>query len=188
MISMTDWKIRSDFKMKKFLIVVDMQGDFINMALGTKEAEATVPEAVKKISEFNGKIFVTMDTHYENYMQTSEGKNLPVPHCIKGTEGWYLDKRIENALKGKDFTIIGKNTFGSVDLPEKIKEAAGGKIFEADIIGLCTDICVVSNALLLKANFPEALITVDSKCCAGVTPELHNAALATMKSCQIVVE
>lgn len=174
--------------MKKFLIVVDMQGDFINMALGTKEAEAIIPEAVKKIREFEGKIFVTMDTHYENYMQTSEGKNLPVPHCIKGTEGWKLDKRIENALEGKDFTVIEKNTFGSVDLPEKIREDAGEEIFAAEMTGLCTDICVVSNALLLKAYFPEALISVDSKCCAGVTPELHNAALATMRSCQIVIE
>ena len=188
MIFMTDLKMRSEFERKKFLVVVDMQGDFIDMALGTKEAEAIVPEVVKKIGEFDGKIFVTMDTHYENYMQTSEGKNLPVPHCIKGTEGWKLDKRVENAVNGKDFAVIEKNTFGSVDLPKKIKEDAGEESFTIEITGLCTDICVVSNALLLKAHFPEVLMKVDSKCCAGVTPELHNAALATMRSCQIVIE
>ncbi len=171
--------------MKKFLIVVDMQKDFVDGALGTKEAVAIVPAAVEKIKGFDGKIFVTYDTHFENYMQTAEGKNLPVPHCIKGTDGWELDKDIAEALAGKNYTAVEKNTFGSVDLPELIRTAAGGAEFSAELIGLCTDICVVSNALLIKASFPEAEISVDPICCAGVTPQLHDAAIATMKSCQI---
>ncbi len=171
--------------MKKFLIVVDMQKDFIDGALGTAEAAAIVPAAVKKIEEFDGEIFATFDTHFDDYMDTAEGKKLPVPHCIKGTEGWLPDKKIANALKGKKYTAVEKYTFGSVKLPELIKKAAGTEDLSIEVIGLCTDICVVSNALLLKANFPEAPIAVDEKCCAGVTPEKHNAAIETMRSCQI---
>jgi nicotinamidase-related amidase len=171
--------------MKKFLVVVDMQKDFIDGALGTKEACAIVPAAVRKIEEFDGEIFATFDTHFDNYMETAEGKKLPVPHCIKGTAGWQLDKDIAAALEKKKFTPVEKLTFGSVDLPELIKKAADGDDFAVELIGLCTDICVISNALLLKANFPEAVIAVDEKCCAGVTPEKHNAAVETMKSCQI---
>ena len=171
--------------MKKFLIAVDLQKDFVDGALGTKEAVSIIPAAAKKIKEFDGKIFVTYDTHFENYMQTSEGKKLPVPHCIKGTDGWELDKNIAAALDGKDYVAVEKNTFGSVKLPEMIKEAANGEEFSVELIGLCTDICVVSNALLIKAGFPEAEIKVDSACCAGVTPQLHESALDTMKSCQI---
>lgn len=171
--------------MKKFLVIVDMQKDFVDGALGSKEACAMVPAAVRKIKNFDGGIFVTYDTHFENYMETAEGRKLPVPHCIKGTEGWKLDKDIAAALKGKDYVPVEKNTFGSVDLPELIGKAAGGEEFSIELIGLCTDICVVSNALLLKANFPEAAIAVDEKCCAGVTPEKHEAALETMRSCQI---
>ncbi len=171
--------------MKKFLIVVDMQKDFVDGALGTDEAIAIVPVVVEKINGFSGEIIVTYDTHTENYMETSEGKNLPVPHCIKGTEGWQLDERIATALKSKKYSTIEKPTFGSVSLPELIKAKANGEAFSVELIGLCTDICVVSNALLLKANFPEAEISVDPACCAGVTPESHNAALITMKMCQI---
>ena len=174
--------------MKKFLIVVDMQKDFVDGALGTKEAVAIVPYVVKKINEFDGEIIVTYDTHFEDYMETSEGKNLPVPHCIKDTDGWQLDENIAKALEGKEYTTVEKITFGSVDLPDFIEEKTEGENFSAELVGLCTDICVVSNALVLKANFPEAEISVDSSCCAGVTPETHEAALTTMKMCQITVK
>ncbi len=174
--------------MKKFLVVVDMQKDFVDGALGSREAVAIVPAVVKKIESFDGEIFVTYDTHFENYMQTSEGKHLPVPHCIKGTDGWQLNNDVENALSGKKFTKVEKNTFGSVDLPKLIEQAADGEDFAVELIGLCTDICVVSNALLIKATFPEAPIAVDAGCCAGVTPQAHEAALATMASCQITIE
>ena len=174
--------------MKKFLVVVDMQKDFVDGALGSREAVAIVPAVVKKIESFDGEIFVTYDTHFENYMQTSEGKHLPVPHCIKGTNGWQLNNDVENALSGKKFTKVEKNTFGSVDLPKLIEQAADGEDFAVELIGLCTDICVVSNALLIKATFPEAPIAVDAGCCAGVTPQAHEAALATMASCQITIE
>lgn len=173
--------------MKKFLIVVDMQKDFVDGALGTPEAVKIVPNVVKKIKGFDGEIIVTYDTHSENYMETSEGKHLPVPHCIKGTDGWMLDSDVQNALKGREYTEVEKPTFGSVNLPDIIKSKAGDEEFSVELIGLCTDICVVSNALLLKANFPEANISVDSACCAGVTVDSHNAALTTMKMCQINV-
>lgn len=173
--------------MKKFLVVVDMQKDFVDGSLGTAEAVAIVPNVVKKINEFDGEIFVTYDTHFDNYMDTSEGKKLPVPHCIKGTEGWKLDTQVAEALKGKEYTEVEKITFGSVDLPDMIFKAAGDEDFSIELVGLCTDICVVSNTLILKANYPEKDITVDASCCAGVTPESHDAALTTMKMCQINV-
>lgn len=171
--------------MKKFLVVVDMQKDFVDGALGSKEACAIVPAAAKKIAEFDGEIFATFDTHFDNYMETAEGRKLPVPHCIKDTDGWRLDKDIAAALEGKDYTPVEKYTFGSVLLPELIAKAADGEDLSVELIGLCTDICVVSNALLIKANFPEAQIAVAENCCAGVTPEKHEAALETMRSCQI---
>ncbi len=173
---------------KNFLIVVDMQKDFVDGALGTKEAIAIVDNVAEKIRNFDGEIFVTYDTHFEDYMETSEGKNLPVPHCIKDTEGWQLNEKVAEALENKEYTAIEKITFGSVDLPDFIEEKTEGENFSAELVGLCTDICVVSNALLLKANFPEAEISVDSACCAGVTPETHQAALTTMKMCQIKVK
>ena len=173
--------------MKKILVVVDMQKDFVDGSLGSKEAVAIVPAVVKKIKDFEGDIFVTYDTHYENYMETAEGKKLPVIHCIKGTDGWNLDDDVMNALVGKKYTPVEKVTFGSVNLPGLIKEAIGNEDFEVEVIGLCTDICVVSNALIIKANFPEASIIVDSTCCAGVTPTKNEAALETMRSCQIDV-
>lgn len=174
--------------MKKFLIVVDMQKDFVDGALGTKEAVAIVPSVKEKIKNFDGEIIVTYDTHFEDYMETSEGKNLPVPHCIKDTEGWQLNGEIRKALEEKDYTVVEKITFGSVDLPDFIEEKTEGENFSAELVGLCTDICVVSNALVLKANFPEAEISVDSSCCAGVTPETHESALTTMKMCQITIK
>ena len=171
--------------MKRFLVAVDLQKDFVDGALGTNEAQAIVPNAVKKIKNFDGKIFVTFDTHSENYLSTAEGKKLPVTHCVKGTDGWQLNEDIQKALDGKDYISVEKPTFGLVDLPGLIEKEANGEEFEIELIGLCTDICVVSNALLLKANFPEAPIAVDSSCCAGVTPQAHKSALDTMKSCQI---
>ena len=163
--------------MKKTLIVVDMQNDFINMALGTPEAVAIVPKVAEKIAASRAagmEIIFTRDTHGENYMETPEGKKLPVPHCIRGTKGW----EIADGLYVPGSKIIDKPNFG---WPHWNQEA----LEDVEIIGLCTDICVVSNALIIKAQFPEANVTVDAACCAGVTPATHEAALATMKMCQI---
>lgn len=174
--------------MKKILIVVDMQKDFVDGALGTGEAVAIVDNVVKKIEGFDGDIIVTYDTHPESYMETQEGKNLPVPHCIKGTDGWKLDAKVQAAVDKKAYKVIEKPTFGSTELSEYIRENYNPEEIEIELIGLCTDICVVSNALLLKANFTETEISVDAGCCAGVTPESHNAALTTMKMCQVIVK
>ena len=174
--------------MKKILVVVDIQNDFVDGALGTREAVAIIDNAVQKIKNFDGDIFVTLDTHYENYMQTLEGQKLPMPHCIKNTNGWLLNPKIADALKNRNYKTVEKLTFGSTELPQLIKETIGDNQAEITLIGLCTDICVVSNALLLKANFTDAEIYVDSSCCAGVTPETHNAALEVMKSNLIEVE
>lgn len=171
--------------MKHILVVVDIQKDFVDGALGTAEAVAIVDNATKKIREFNGEIFVTFDTHFENYLQTAEGSKLPVPHCIKGTDGWELDRNIAKSLEDKDFIKVEKLSFGSTELPDFIRKVVKDEDFDITLIGLCTDICVVSNALILKASFPEREIYVDAACCAGVTPETHNAALTTMKMCQI---
>ena len=173
--------------MRKILIVVDMQNDFIDGSLGTSEAQAIVNKAAEKIKGFDGDIIVTLDTHFENYMETSEGTKLPVPHCIKGTEGHRLNPKIENALNGKSYTTVEKLTFGSKELPEILKNIVSDEEYAVEMIGLCTDICVISNALLLKAFNPEAEITVISDICAGVTPQKHLAALETMRSCQINV-
>ena len=173
--------------MKKVLIVVDMQKDFVDGALGTAEAVGIVDNVVKKIESTDGDIIVTYDTHHENYMETQEGKNLPVPHCIRGTEGWQLDKKVQTAVDKKGFRAIEKPTFGSTELSEYIKKTYNPDEIEIELIGLCTDICVVSNALLIKANFLETKVSVDASCCAGVTVDSHNAALTTMKMCQINV-
>lgn len=173
--------------MRKILIVIDMQNDFIDAALGTKEAEAIVDSVKKKIWTYPAKdIIATMDTHGENYMETQEGKYLPVPHCIKGSEGWKIRPDIAELLKGAK--IYEKPTFGSTALAADMKALSEKEDIELELIGLCTDICVVSNALLLKAAMPEVKISVDPSCCAGVTPEKHMAALETMRSCQIQVE
>ncbi|MBE5938432.1 MAG: cysteine hydrolase [Lachnospiraceae bacterium] len=173
--------------MKHILVVVDIQKDFVDGALGTTEAIAIVDSAAKKIREFDGDIFVTFDTHFDNYMDTAEGEKLPVPHCIKGTDGWELNEKIVEALAEKNYTSVEKITFGSTKLPKLINEVAGDADFDVTLIGLCTDICVVSNALILKAYFPENEMYVDANCCAGVTVESHKAALETMKMCQINV-
>lgn len=171
--------------MKKILIVVDMQNDFIDGALGTKEAVGIVDGVASKIAGFDGRILATLDTHHENYLETAEGKKLPVPHCISGTHGWLLHEKVLYALSDKDYRTIEKPTFGSVALVEELCRLREKEEIEAELVGLCTDICVVSNALLLKAHFPEMKISVDASCCAGVTPETHKAALETMKMCQI---
>ena len=162
--------------MKHFLIVVDIQNDFVDGALGTKEAVSIIAPACQKIKDFEGEIFVTYDTHFADYLNTAEGKKLPVPHCIKGTKGW----EIADGLYVEGAKIIDKPNFG---WPHWDKET-----FESvELIGLCTDICVVSNALIIKATFPDAQVKVDSACCAGVTPESHEAALKTMQMCQVEV-
>jgi nicotinamidase-related amidase len=173
--------------MKHFLVVVDLQNDFVDGALGTAEAQSIISRAARTIRDFQGEIFVTFDTHFEDYLSSAEGAKLPVEHCIKGTRGWQLNERIAAALADKEFTKVEKLTFGSTDLPKLIRTAAGDGDFDVTLIGLCTDICVVSNALILKANFPEKEICVDSACCAGVTPASHDAALFTMRMCQINV-
>ncbi len=172
--------------MRKLLVVVDMQKDFVDGALGTKEAVAIVPAVLEKIKEYDIKnVFVTRDTHQPDYMDTQEGANLPVEHCIEGTPGWELDKKVAEAVEGAHF--VNKPTFGSVALARMISDISEKEDIEIELIGLCTDICVVSNALMLKAFMPEVKISVDSACCAGVTPEKHEAALETMRSCQINV-
>ena len=163
--------------MKKTLIVIDMQNDFIDMALGTKEAVAIVPKVKAKIDEYikNGDdIIYTRDTHVEDYLDTPEGKKLPVIHCVKGTKGW----EIADGLYVEGCKVIDKPNFGWLNWREENLE-------EVELVGLCTDICVVSNALIIKATFPDATIKVDKNCCAGVTPESHDAALTTMAMCQI---
>lgn len=173
---------------KRFLVVVDMQNDFIDGSLGTKEAQAIVPSAVEKIRGFDGEVLATLDTHGEDYLNTAEGKKLPVPHCIKGTDGFLPNEAVRKALEEKGAVYIEKPTFGSFSLVDTIRKRVGNDDFSVTLIGLCTDICVVSNALLLKAAFYEQDIRVDPTCCAGVTPENHAAALTVMKSCQITVE
>ncbi len=165
--------------MKKTLIVVDMQNDFIDMALGTKEAVAIVPGVKAKIEQYikNGdEVIYTRDTHNENYLQTPEGKKLPVPHCIKGSKGW----QIADGIYASGCKIIDKPNFGWPNWKDE-------HLQEVELVGLCTDICVVSNALIIKATFPDAVVKVDKSCCAGVTPDSHNAALTTMQMCQIEI-
>ena len=168
----------------KILIVVDMQNDFIDGSLGTKEAQSIVPHVIDKIKKYednNDLVIFTKDTHYYNYMDTMEGKNLPVKHCIKGTHGHYIPDEILRNHK----LIIEKETFGSKDLIDYLLKL---NFEEIELVGLCTDICVISNALLIKTFFPEIKISVDSSCCAGVTPISHNEALNTMKKCHIEVK
>ncbi len=181
--------------MKKFLIIVDMQKDFVDGALGSPEAVAIVERVAEKIKAYaadpDGVLIATLDTHTSDYMNTSEGKHLPIPHCVRDTEGWQLDGRITATLTfavlttGTPCRMVEKPTFGSTELPSILTEMAEGEEFSVELCGLCTDICVVSNALLLKAHFPEAAISVDASASAGVTVISHNAALDTMAMCQI---
>ncbi len=182
------YKENLEMKVMNVLVVVDMQNDFIDGALGTDEAVKILPGVIEKVKNFNGKIYFTMDTHPENYMDTQEGKNLPVPHCIKDTFGWEIRKELRELAREKSAIVFEKATFGCTDLSkELVKVDSAEKIESIELIGLCTDICVVSNALLIKAALPETKIKVDSNCCAGVTPEKHKAALTTMSSCQIEI-
>lgn len=171
-------------KLKKLLIVVDMQNDFIDGALGTAEAVSIVPAVQKKIEAYQGQdceVIFTMDTHYENYLETLEGKKLPVIHCLKGTKGWQLNSRISD-FEGRRFE---KNAFGSTEMARYV---GAGEYESVELVGLCTDICVISNAMLIKAVLPGTPVSVDSACCAGVTPESHRNALEAMKMCQIDIK
>ena len=179
---------------RKILVVIDCQVDFITGALRNEEAIKNVPNIVKKIREFNGDaIFYTMDTHEENYLQTNEGQKLPVVHCVKGTDGWKIEANVQAALddaKIRNINVVRveKPTFGSFDLIDEIKRVSLWANLDIEFVGFCTDICVVSNALMVKAAFyDKATVKVVEDCCAGVTPETHDAALNTMKMCQIDV-
>lgn len=170
----------------RILVVVDMQNDFIDGALGTKEAEAIVCNVTDKIEKYDGMVIYTRDTHKPDYLKTQEGSKLPVEHCIKGSKGWEISSKLPVA---PDALVIDKPTFGSKELGlylESLNER--NPIEEIEVIGLCTDICVISNALLIKAFLPEVPVSVDSSCCAGVTPDSHNTALDAMKMCQIEVK
>ncbi len=169
--------------MAKALVIVDMQKDFVDGALGTQEAQEMLPHLVEKLKNLpaDTDLFFTQDTHGENYLETQEGKKLPVVHCIKKTLGWQIVPELQDFTKNAK-AVIEKKSFGSTRLPTLLKPYT-----EVEFVGLCTDICVISNALLLKAFYPEQPIAVDASCCAGVTPESHKNALAAMKMCQIEI-
>ncbi len=170
------------------LIVVDMQNDFVDGALGTAEAVAIVPNVIEKVKKFDGEVIFTQDTHGEDYLTTQEGRLLPVVHCIKGTEGWQLIDELDKFKEENGCLCYEKPTFGCVALAEDLATRyAEGEIGSVEFIGLCTDICVISNALMVKAHIPEVPIKLDPSCCAGVTPEKHEAAIEAMKSCQILI-
>lgn len=179
--------------MVKFLVIVDFQNDFITGALGTPEAEKIVPSVANKVRNWEDCIVTTVDTHDENYLNTNEGKHLPIPHCIGGTWGHQIRAEVSGLLDVNNYNwTIRKDTFGSMEAAEYIETfcelcADEGEELQIELIGLCTDICVISNALILKAQFPDAKISVDASCCAGTTPDRHRAALEVMKSCQIEV-
>lgn len=181
----------------KLLIMIDMQNDFLTGTLGNPLTSAVLPNVCEKVkcylSDSDLPLIYTMDTHFDNYLETQEGKNLPVVHCIDGSKGWMLPDELETIISASKNTVycLKKNTFGSDKLAETIAEiesVRGVKVTELEFIGVCTDICVISNALLIKAFYPEVKITVDSSCCAGVTPESHKNALEAMKMCQITVK
>lgn len=174
---------------RRFLIVVDMQEDFIYGPLGTKEAREIVPDVVNKVKNFDGTVIFTRDSHRENYLDTQEGKYLPVEHCIAYSDGWDFIEELEVLKRKAGWTAYAKNTFGCVNLAVDLRAEHIKQPIEAiELVGVCTDICVVSNALLLKAYLPEVPVCVDESCCAGVTPEKHNAAIEIMKSCQILIK
>jgi len=173
----------------KYLIVVDMQKDFVDGSLGTEEAVDIVPKVASKVVKYDGEVIFTLDTHGEDYLSTQEGKLLPVNHCIKGKGGWKLEKRLDDLCGAMNCKVYEKETFGSKELAQDLLAIhEKSPIEEIELCGLCTDICVVSNALLLKTFLPEVPIIVDGSCCAGVTPRTHNSALEVMKMCQIIVK
>ena len=167
----------------KFLVVVDMQVDFIRGSLGSQMAQDIVAKVVEKVRNFDGVVIFTRDTHQADYLQTQEGTNLPVPHCIQGTSGWEICTELQPYVTN----VIDKVTFGSMELP-KVIENFRQPIEEIQLCGLCTDICVISNAMIVKASFPEVKVSVDAQCCAGVTVESHNNALNAMKAVQIEIK
>ena len=170
----------------KVLVVIDMQKDFIDGTLGTEEEVEIIPRAVEKIKRFDGRVLATRDTHEENYLETQEGRNLPVRHCIRGTKGWEICPELKGLIKENP---IDKAAFGSMELGKVLKEYHEQEepIESITLIGLCTDICVISNAMIVKASLPEVPVIVDAACCAGVTPASHRQALEAMKVCQILV-
>lgn len=173
---------------KRILIVIDMQKDFVDGALGSPEARAIAPAVIAAARDFDGDVLFTLDTHDPDYLSTQEGAHLPVPHCIKGTDGWQLIDGLEAVRRDRGARVFEKPAFGSTELASYLvceHERTG--IDSIELIGVCTDICVVSNALIIKANLPEVPVSVDASLCAGVTPAAHEAALATMASCQVEV-
>ena len=176
----------------KILVIVDMQNDFIDGALGTPEAQAILPRVIEKVTGFDGEIVATFDTHGDDYLKTQEGELLPVEHCIAGTSGWRMSDALLAAVGSNKMwtSTFKKKTFGSTELGEylRIKNNVSGGIEEVVLVGLCTDICVISNALLIKAFLPEVKVTVDAACCAGVTPQSHENALWAMQMCQVNIE
>ena len=179
--------------MQKVLVVIDMQNDFVDGALGSSQAQLIVDNVRKKIESFDGPIIFTRDTHDRDYLEHQEGKLLPVPHCVKNTEGWHIVKGLIEAAEGRPImspvSFIDKPNFGSFELLSRLEGMNSVNPIESiTLVGLCTDICVVSNAIMLKAALPEVPIHVDSNCCAGVTEETHQAALTTMKMCQCIID
>lgn len=170
------------------LVIVDVQNDFVNGALGTREAEEVLPSILEKVRDFTGRVIATRDTHSDDYLETQEGERLPVVHCLKGSEGWGFPDELDSLIREREAAIYEKSTFGSPALARDLRDFFDrGEIRSVEIIGICTDICVVSNALLIKAESPELPLTVDARCCAGVTPEKHGAALDVLESCQVEV-
>lgn len=172
--------------MNDVLVVIDMQNDFITGSLGTAEGQAIVSQVVDRIRHHQGAIFVTRDTHEDDYLTRQEGHHLPVVHCTRGSEGWQLVSEVALALAGREVTFFDKPTFGSPDLAQALKEAdQERRLTSVTLVGVCTDICVISNALVIKAFLPEVPLYVDAKACAGVSPESHQRALEAMAVCQV---
>lgn len=175
--------------MRKYLIVIDMQNDFTYGALRNEETIKIIPAVLDKVNAFDGKVVFTRDTHYDDYLETQEGKLLPVPHCKIDTEGWQLIDGLNKIQADKNYKVFDKITFGSTELAKYLaEENEKSPIDEIELVGVCTDICVISNAMLIKAHLPNIKLVVDSKCCAGVTVDSHNTALKAMEACQIIIK
>lgn len=177
--------------MSKLLVVVDVQNDFIDGALGTGEAVSIIENVIAKIKNYEADgepVIFTMDTHSDNYLETQEGKNLPVKHCIASTKGWEINDRIKEAIDLNQYKIYEKITFGSSKLAKDLLNGVYDGISQVELIGICTDICVITNAMLFKTLLPEVPVLIDAACCAGVTPESHANALNAMKMCQINIQ
>ena len=173
---------------QKYLVVVDLQNDFVTGSLGTPEARAIVPRAVERAATFEGCVLLTRDTHYADYLSTQEGRHLPVVHCVEGTEGWQFVPELQALRRERGWKVYDKETFASVNLARDLGDlAAGGNVASIEFVGLCTDICVVSNALLVKSFAPQVPVFVCPDACAGTTPDRHVASLETMQSCQILL-